>query len=86
MEYIIKVSTKIQPHEDAERVFHSINNIFPDWKPDNIPKKEQYPTKRSALLVTGFSNSLDFFMKSVVSERILAVSYTHLTLPTICSV
>ena len=59
MEYIIKVSTKIQPHEDAERVFHSINNIFPDWKPDNIPKKEQYPTKRSALLVTGFSNSLD---------------------------
>ena len=80
MEYIIKVSTKIQPHEDAERVFHSINNIFPDWKPDNIPKKEQYPTKRSALLVTGFSNSLDFFMKSVVSERILDTAFDVMTM------
>lgn len=80
MEHMIKVSTKIQPYEDAERVFHSINNIFPDWEPDIFPKKEQYPTKRDTILVTGYSNSLDIFMKSVISERILDTAFDVMTM------
>lgn len=80
MTYTIKVSTKIQPHEDAEKVIYSINNIFPDWKTDKILKKELFPTKREVIEVSGNSNSMDIFMQSVTSQRILDTAFDAMTM------
>lgn len=80
MSYRIKVSTKIQPHEDVEKVIYSINNIFPDWKPDKIPKKEVFPTKRETIEVSGYSESIDIFMQSVTSQRILDTAFDAMTM------
>ena len=76
----IKVSTKIQPHEDAEKIVYSINNIFPDWQSDNIPEREVFPTNREMIEISGYSNSLDTFMKSVISQRILDTAFDAMTM------
>ena len=80
MAYTIKVSTKIQPHEDAEKVICSINNIFPDWKPNKILKKELFPTKRETIEVSGNSDSIDIFMQSITSQRILDTAFDAMTM------
>ncbi|RJU84932.1 MAG: hypothetical protein DWB93_00100 [Candidatus Poseidoniales archaeon] len=80
MTYTIKVSTKIQPHEDAEKVIFSIKNIFPDWKPNKNIKKELFPTKRETIEVSGNSESIDIFMQSVTSQRILDTAFDAMTM------
>ena len=80
MIYTIKVSTKIQPHEDVEKVIYSVNNIFPDWKPNKIPKKEFFTTGRETIEISGNSESIDIFMQSVASQRILDTAFDAMTM------
>ena len=80
MTYLIKVSTIIEPHEDVQKVIYSINNIFPDWKPNTDLKNEIFPTKRRAVEISGYSESWEIFIHLVTNQRILDTAFDAMTM------
>eukprot|EP00826_Nyctotherus_ovalis_P061623 TRINITY_DN8788_c0_g3_i2.p1 TRINITY_DN8788_c0_g3~~TRINITY_DN8788_c0_g3_i2.p1 ORF type:complete len:173 (+),score=42.14 TRINITY_DN8788_c0_g3_i2:165-683(+) len=56
----------------------------------NVPEKKEQPDERRPTLITPAEivkiEKMRFIQRSIVNEMVKTVSYTHLTLPTICSV
>tara|TARA_Y100001970_G_C14259835_1_gene879254 strand:+ start:25863 stop:26447 length:585 start_codon:yes stop_codon:yes gene_type:complete len=80
METTIRVATTILPHEDTEKVVDSIKNLFPNWKPDNYPKNQNFPTKRTDVEVAGKAESLDIILDIISKNRILDTAFDAMTM------
>jgi len=71
MEPRISISSMVQPYENAEKVVQSINVFFPDWEVEEIPEKQEFPAKNNSVIISGYSESLEHFLKQIRIQRIL---------------
>ena len=67
----IRLSTIIQPHEDAIRVIESVRNMFPEWVPDSLPESSTFPQSRQKIVLEGECETLDNLLDSARDQRIL---------------
>jgi predicted RNA binding protein with dsRBD fold (UPF0201 family) len=71
MEPQISISSLVQPYENAEKIVKSINMFFPDWKVNEIPEQFSFPTKNKIEIISGNSETLDYFFKQIRAQKIL---------------
>ncbi len=77
---LISVSTVVQPHEDSSRVIEAVRAMFPDWIPDVTPSNTDFPNDRSAVMMTGSSESLDTLLEATKNQRILDTALDAMTM------
>ena len=77
---LISISTVVQPHEDPRRVVEAVRVMFPDWSPDVSPSNTNFPNERSAVMMTGWSESLDTLLEATKNQRILDTALDAMTM------
>nr|AIF18518.1 hypothetical protein [uncultured marine group II/III euryarchaeote KM3_83_D04] len=77
---LISVSTVVQPHEDPSRVVEAVKAMFSDWIPDVVPSNTDFPNDRSAVMMTGSSESLDTLLEATKNQRILDTALDAMTM------
>ena len=77
---LISVSTVVQPHEDPSKVVEAVRVMFSDWIPDVIPSNTDFPNDRSAVMMTGSSESLDTLLEATKNQRILDTALDAMTM------
>ena len=71
MEPEITISTWIRSYDNPLKVVDSVRNIFPDWEPEKIPLKSDFPVSREDIQISSRVESLDKFLSIIRDSRIL---------------
>ena len=80
MEPMIRISSIVQPYEDAEKILLSIKIFFPDCEINELPGKDQFPTKNMENIIHGTSSNLDILLNQIRIQRILDTALDVMTL------
>ena len=77
---MIRISSIVQPFEDAVKIMKSIKIFFPDCEINELPEKSQFPTKNIERTIHGTSSNLDILLNQIRIQRILDTALDVMTL------
>ena len=80
MEPVIRISSTVQPYEDAEKILKSIKMFFPDCEINEIPGKGVFPTKNKEQIIHGTSSTFDILLNQIKIQRILDTALDVMTI------
>ncbi|MAV19192.1 MAG: hypothetical protein DBX07_07815 [Candidatus Poseidoniales archaeon] len=80
MEPVIRISSTVQPYEDAEKILQSIKMFFPDCEINEIPGKGVFPTKNKEQIIHGTSSTFDILLNQIRIQRILDTALDVMTI------
>lgn len=79
MEPAIRISSIVQPYENAKMILESIKTFFPDCEIDNLPVNEDFPAKNHQQEISGLSSTLEHLLIQIRNQRILDTALDVMT-------
>ena len=80
MEPMIRISSTVQPYEDAEKILQSIQIFFPDCEINELSEKDLFPTKNIEYIIHGTASNIDILLNQIRIQRILDTALDVMTL------
>ncbi len=71
MEPEILVSTMVRSHDDPIKVVDSVRSVFPEWNPEGVPDRSDFPISRESEIISESVGSLDNLLSILRESRIL---------------
>ena len=71
MEPEILVSTMVRSHDDPIKVVDSVRSVFPEWNPEGVPDRSDFPISRESEIISESVDSLDNLLSILRESRIL---------------
>ena len=76
----IVVATTLLNHERPDLVVDAVRRMFPDWSPENMPKRGTFPSNSPSMRLVSNVESLDAMIEEVRNHRILDTALDAMTL------